>query len=134
MNKKEIIACVVAPIIAPVVCWLLVFSTGNNPKGIEIADVFEILGLCILFGAPVSYFSTLLFFVPLYKMLKRHDKDSIYTLTIGGAIIGAVMFIAFLFAMGASIDSLKGGSEIAKLSLSGAAMGGAVGFCFAIIR
>ena len=105
MGKKSeglVVACMVAPLAAPLVMFLIVLAVGADLRGPSyrhgVGDAYEMLGIIGLFlalGAPIAYAVTLVFGLPLYFLVKKLGLINFWSITFGAAFV-AVLPIALL--------------------------------------
>lgn len=89
--------------------------------------------LVLLFALSVSYLSCFLLGAPLISYLRRHRVLNTIYLSIGGAILGAVVFYVFGFGFSALLDSSRSLMPSAGELFYGAMLGVLVALPFGVI-
>ena len=118
MRTKRILAAFLAPWSAPILIVLgAVIDAGGWPFHYE-------LGLIVSISVIAAYLGLLLFGLPTLWALRRIGFENIFTITIAGAFIGAIVFSVFLvlFAFG------LGSHIVINNVLSGTSWGMGLGF------
>ena len=72
--------------------------------GVALFDLISIALLPLFVTAPVVLFASLIFGLPLTAILARLRRESRHAYTLGGALLGALIPIAALLAIGAHVS------------------------------
>ena len=97
---------------------------GEKNQGSYLGMVASIL----MFGLPVSYIVTLVIGLPIYTSLKKLHLLTMYSLSLFGALSGAIVMLLLFASLGGIEDmELK---EMTNSLLLGFVLGGAVAFTF----
>jgi hypothetical protein len=125
MNKSPRIGLLLAPLVIPVALTVSVALLGDDPTqkdSLSFSDPIMrwvlVLGTVTLF----SYLATILFGVPLVRVLRRLDRLSFWLVVPAGAFFGAIAPAIVIFSTGGYIVGPIWGS-IAKLAVGGAVLG-----------
>ena len=103
MNKSGKFAVTVAPLAAPIVFMALgfIFGEDNTPKqefsGPASWPYYPFIFLIV---SMLSYFSTIIFGIPLVSLLKRIDKHSLWPILLCSLPIGAITYTIFVYFLG----------------------------------
>jgi len=133
-RKKVTIAALIAPLVAPVAFYLVALAFSIPDLG-SLSELYRSFVLMMLFALPLSYGSMIFLGIPYYLTLKKFERDNNTALVMGGVVLGAIVYIAFISMMKGSFSYIS--SDLQKLALSlliGAALGGLVALCFARLR
>lgn len=128
MTVREIVACVVAPLVVPVTVaaaswtWRAVASPGQQPP-----TIFG-LGLAWIFGVvtPLAYSAMVVLGLPALALLERHRRQSILALCLVGAGIGGLVSTMFGWVLFTTWS--------VSLLITGLVLGAEVGGAYALIR
>ena len=82
---------IIAPLFGPISAVFLMVIFGNNPNyhfefQSFMNEIFGILFLFLLFGAPIAYLVTGLFGVPLFMLFREYKLLNIWSISLGGAV------------------------------------------------
>ena len=117
-----------AYLIAPMLPSLLSLLVFKNEINVRYSF------LVLIFSIPVSYLSCILFGLPLVSFLRKKEKLTIVNISVGGAILGSIVFYLFGFVFSYFLDSTPL-SILPNLSdlIFGAILGVSVALPFSVI-
>lgn len=93
----------------------------------------RVTGLMLLFSVPFSYVPCILFGLPLMKFLDKRRSLSTTNLTVGGALIGAIVFYIFGLLFSDLLESPRSLIPGIPESVSGALLGSSVAILFGLV-
>lgn len=123
-SARTVLAFLVAPVF-PVLFSLYEYGDIESGNGVSL--------LIVLIAFPVSYGASLLVGLPMIKILRRKQLLNIVTVTIGGAIFGAIAFYLFGFLFAALLESSRPVAPNTFELLYGAMLGVLVALPFGLI-
>ena len=130
MNDEKALkrALLFAPLCAPVMyCLITVIILLFSPEQLSTMPITAI-GIFFV-AAPMSYLCTAVIGEPYYTYLKAKQRLSNVTLTLGGVVFGAVIFVLFFSA----IVEVPPMDELVQMIGMGAILGGSVAWTFGAI-
>ena len=97
MNRKIpnlFLGCVVAPLAAPLIMLLTILVIGEDLRGPsykygfnDAKEMFGIVGMFLVLGAPIAYAITMVVGLPLYFIVKKLNLISFWSITFGSAFV-----------------------------------------------
>ena len=115
-------ASFMAPLVAPVAMFLVLFFTGTSALS---------SGFTALFTTLISYFGFVIFILPLDKYLKAKRKEHMLSLLFSGLIGGALIVSVLYYLLGIVLGSRE--DVQLQAPAIGAAFGGLVAFSFCLL-
>lgn len=93
-KPSPFLGCVVAPLVAPMMILLIIMVFGEDLRGNsyeygikDIQEMSGIVGLFLLFGAPMAYAITIVVGLPFYLIFKRIGLINFWSITFGSAFV-----------------------------------------------
>ena len=124
---RQRVAFALAPALPALFYFILLEYTSSGDTG----GVWDILIFAIAIS--VSYVSCFLLGAPLISFLKRKQHLNLVYLSVGGAVMGAVVFYLFGFGLAATLDSSRTVMPYLFELTWGAALGMLVALPFGLI-
>ena len=109
---------IIAPLFGPISAVFLMLLFGNNPNyHFELksfmSEIFGILYLFLLFGAPIAYLVTVLVGIPLFMLCRKYKLLNIWSISLGGAVAPLLpLSIMHLFNGSMYEDSSKSAADL----------------------
>lgn len=107
MNRKIpdlFLGCAVAPLAAPLMMLLIILVVGEDLRGPaykygfnDAKDMFGIVGMVLILGAPIAYAITIVAGLPFYFITKKLGLINFWSITFGSAFL-ATLPILFMSA------------------------------------
>lgn len=94
LKPNLFLGCVVAPLAAPMMILLIIMVFGEDLRGSsyeygikDIKEMSGIVGLFLLFGAPIAYVISVVVGLPFYFIFKRVGLINFWSITFGSAFV-----------------------------------------------
>jgi purine-cytosine permease-like protein len=123
-NTRTLLAILLAPAL-PTLYFLIAYSDADSGSS---AGFF-----ILIISLSVSYIAFVVFGLPLLALLKRKRKLNIAYVSVGGAILGMIVFYLFGFVLAALLESSRDISPNLNELIAGAALGVLVALPFSLI-